>query len=126
MSVPTIPSDVEITRIDFHVMPNGDGVRVMKYTDGARGPFVNYLNPDLDLTEAKAWLEDHGWKIRTWKEIPGGLSAGMRAWRYEIKPIRDRSQIWRRRDVIMAAVRHAHPNGAKDWSYWSVDLAFDG
>ena len=103
---------IQIGRIDMLQVP--DGVRVMKWPlDWAPGtpPVVNYLNQEMSILEMTAFLESKGWIIRRWP-------TGARAWKDKLRPIRTRSQIWRKREQYS---RHPLPN----MELHAVDFAFD-
>ena len=82
------------TRVDLFEMSGG--VRVFWYPKGwHRGtvPATNHLNKDIPLDQMVAWLEDNGWTVRKWPK-------GARGWLGDLRPIRTRSEIMRKRSQL--------------------------
>jgi hypothetical protein len=104
----------EITRID--IMQVAGKWQVSKYPYGwtaSTKPISKREMTDEQTKSAIQWCKDNNWQVR---EFPGGA----RAWKYEVKPVRDASTIQRmRRQVI------AHFDRGEIDTRRQFDLAFD-
>lgn len=75
------------TRIDFIRLDDGWHIRKYPYGWTAKtSPLSDETKPDTDIAQAIAWCKANGWTVREWPN-------GARAWKGEIKPIRDTNTI---------------------------------
>jgi hypothetical protein len=104
----------EITRID--IMQVSDKWIVKKYPYGWTGktrPLSEKQLPDAEAEAAVQWCKKNGWTVR---EFPGGA----RAWKGEVKPVRDASTIMKMRRQVTANFQRGEIDSRRQF-----DLAFD-
>jgi hypothetical protein len=89
----------EITRVDILQVAGKWSVRKYPYGWTAKTrPISQREMTDAEAATAIAWCKQHGWTVR---EFPGGA----RAWKGEVKPVRDASTIKMLRRQIEANFR---------------------
>jgi hypothetical protein len=104
----------EITRVDIVQSDKKWAVRKYCYGWTARTrPISQREMTDAEAAKAIAWCKEHGWTVR---EFPGGA----RAWKGEVKPVRDASTIRMLRRQVMETLRR---EGADQRLFF--DLAYD-
>ncbi len=104
----------EVVRID--ILEVGKDWVVRKFPRGWTAktrPLTERTLPAQEAASAIQWCKEHGWQVR---EFPGGA----RAWKYEIKPIRDASTIQLLRRQIDQALNRGEADPRRQF-----DLAFD-
>lgn len=104
----------EITRID--IMQISGKWQVLKFPRGWTGKTRPISKRELTDDEAKTaiqWCKQNRWSVR---EFPGGA----RAWKGEVKPVRDASTIMRIRRQIIANFERSEIDTRRQ-----SDLAFD-
>lgn len=109
-----------IIRVDV-IWHKGKGWRVSKYPYGwsARTKPIQdeWKGEEFDVEHAFNWFQQFPiWQVRRWSR---GDLIGFRAFKGEIKPVRDRSTILAMRRIAKDRLSH-EPD-----PYWGLDLAFD-
>jgi hypothetical protein len=104
----------EITRIDILIVAGKWTVRKFPYGWTAKTRPITEKELSEDQAQiAIAWCKEHGWAVR---EFPGGA----RAWKGEVKPVRDTATITRVRRQIEENFRRGEIDNRRQF-----DLAFD-
>lgn len=104
----------EVTRAD--ILQEGDQWVYRTFPRGWTAktrPLKNKLISADEAAKIIAWCKEHSWKVR---EFPGGV----RAWKYEVMPVRDSSTIRYLRRQIDEAIRRGHSDERRNF-----DLAYD-
>jgi hypothetical protein len=102
-------------RVDF--TQEADGWHVRKYPHGWTAktkPLSHKIMTQADADLALQWCRDNGWNVRTWP-------SGARAFKGEVRPVRDRSAILTMRSKVKAQL-YAGATGTNKIFY---DFAFD-
>jgi hypothetical protein len=106
----------KVTRVDFLKIGNEYHIRKYCYGWTAKTPAISDKVVDVQQWLAAAeWCQANGWNVRHWAD-------GARAWKGEVKPVRDRAGILAMRRKVEAEYSHGENIGTNKMFQ---DFAFD-
>jgi hypothetical protein len=106
----------KVARVDF--LKLDDGWHLQKFPHGwtAKTPAISdVLKTEAEIEAAIQWCQEQGWTVRRW-------NSGARAWKGEVKPVRDRAGILAMRRRVEAQFTRGENVGTNQIFY---DFAFD-